>query len=361
LFQPFVQAEDSTTRHYGGTGLGLAIAKQLVARMGGAIGVDSAPGRGATFWFTACFEKQAATTEGPASPEAERLAGVRVLVVDDHETTRTLVQYHVTAWGMLCTQVASGPEALTELRRAATTGCPYALVLLDLHMPEMDGVQVAKAIKSDPQIASTRLVLLTSRGQRGTAESLCAAGLATCLPKPLTPSRLYDCVAMVLAQQASPARAATAGPPVDQTVTPALANPTPLAQAGRILVVEDNVVNQKVAVRLVQKLGYTVDVAANGREALEALQHRSYALVLMDCQMPEMDGYQASTAIRRGEPRAQRIPIVAMTANALSGDREKCLAAGMDDYLSKPLQAEDLRAVLERWREPPHDSDAVCA
>jgi PAS domain S-box-containing protein len=340
LFQAFTQADGSTTRRYGGTGLGLAISKQLVGLMGGHIGFTSQPGKGTTFWFTARFDRQPADAVRPPAriPSLDRL---RVLAVDDNATNRKILSHQLDSWGVVHAEVDSGARALDALRAAARRGEPYDLALLDLMMPGMDGLELARAIKADPAVAGTSLVMLTSFGQRGQSEAAREAGIEACLTKPVRQSQLFDCLATVMS------RTPPAPKPPKPHAAPA-AKGTPAVSNKLILLAEDNIVNQKVAVRQLQKLGYRADAVANGREAVEALGRIAYDLVLMDCQMPEMDGYAATAEIRRREGASKRTPVVAMTANALEGDREKCLAAGMDDYVSKPVRPEELAAVLER-------------
>ncbi len=336
LFRAFTQADSSTTRRYGGTGLGLAIARQLVQMMGGEIGVASEVGKGSTFWFTARLEKQT----GTSVIEAKRdLTGLRLLVVDDNSTNRKIVHHQIISWGMRNGCVASGPEALEILRREAALGDPYDFAILDYQMPIMDGLALAKAIKSDPDICSTRLVVLTSMGQKLSPEELHETGIAASLIKPVRQSELFNCLTNVV----------SVNPPAPRR-KPASAAPAAVEHSGaRILIVEDNIVNQKVALRQLQKLGYTADLVANGLEALEALERIPYSLVLMDCQMPEMDGWEATRRIREDEHGTGRhIPIIAMTADAMQGDREKCLIAGMDDYVAKPVRVDDLKNALER-------------
>jgi signal transduction histidine kinase/DNA-binding response OmpR family regulator len=349
LFQSFSQADSSTTRQYGGTGLGLVIAKQLSEMMGGSIGVDSTPGQGSTFWFTVRLAKQpgSAQTELPVDVD---LRGRRLLIVDDNATNRTILHNQISAWGLDVDGAASGQLALEMLRTAAARHEPYDLALLDMQMPGMDGLELACAIKADPALATLPLVMLTSIAQRGHMELVQQAGIAAYLTKPVRQSQLFDCVILVMGTSVQ------AADPSSQTTRP-LIDRYRLAQAKaqtqpRILVAEDNLINQKVAVRLLEKLGYRVDVAANGQEVVEALTHTPYAAVLMDCQMPHMDGFEATIAVRQREGAARHTPIIAMTASAMQGDREKVLAAGMDDYISKPVKVDDLAAMLQRWIPP---------
>jgi two-component system, sensor histidine kinase and response regulator len=352
LFGAFIQADSSTTRKYGGTGLGLAISKRLVSLMGGDIGVESEPGKGTTFWFTAVFTKQ--KNPAPRIKAAPKdLLNLRVLVVDDNATNRQILRHQIFSWNMQKGSAASGGEALEVLREAAISGVPFDIALLDMQMPEMDGLALARAIKADPAISRTSLVMLSSLSEAMGQGELKAIGIESYLVKPVKQSRLFECLLEVIGQATN---LRDPGPVLDTTsgAPPDVFPPVP---ALRILMAEDNRVNQRVALAQLHKLGFTAHAVENGLEALEALKKATYDVLLMDCQMPRMDGYEATQAIRREENSEgsaagakPRIHIIAMTANAMIGDREKCVAAGMDDFITKPVKLADLRKALERWQ-----------
>ena len=353
LFTAFTQVDGTTTRRYGGTGLGLAISKQLVTLMGGEIGLESSPGNGSTFWVTLTLPRQPGAVEA-AEPSDVDLSGLRVLIVDDNETNRGILHRQVSSWRMRYGACANGSEALSALETAAMEGDPYRVVILDMQMPDMDGMSVARAIRSDPKLGATRIVILTSLAYHADEAKARSLGISAYLTKPIKQSRLFDSLATVMsAPDPVPASQLSAAVTVTPFEAPASANVLPV-HSTRILIAEDNAVNQKVALRQLAKLGYAADAVSSGTEALLALERLPYDLVLMDCQMPEMDGYEATRRIRAREqanPDRPRHRIIAITAHTLDGDRERCLDAGMDDYLSKPIRFEDLSRMMRRWAE----------
>ncbi len=350
IFDKFTQADASTSRRYGGTGLGLAISKQLAELMGGTIGARSQPGEGSTFWFDVRLPLDSQPSPSPL-PMAD-LAGVRALVVDDNEVNRRLLQEQTTSWGLCTAGCRSAAEALAALHEARDSGNPYQIVIFDSQISDMDGETLGPVIKADPTLRETVLVMLTSAGRRGDARRMREAGFAAYLVKPVRPSQLMDALAAVWG-------ARTGGVPTELVTRHTVAESRaakrpPPPETGRrvrayVLVAEDNIVNQKVAAGMLEELGCRVDVAANGREAVEMLEMLPYDIIFMDCQMPEMDGYEAAAEIRKREGLRRRTPIVAMTAHNMEGDREKCLQASMDDYVSKPVEPARLQEILDRW------------
>ena len=348
LFSSFTQLDASATRMYGGTGLGLAISKKLVEMMGGGIGVESEAGCGAEFWFTVRLALQD-ECEREVPPPA-RIRGARILVVDDNATNREVLLARLASWSARPAEAPDGPAALQALYAAQEAGDPFRAAILDMQMPGMDGAALGRSIKTDGKLKGIRLVMMTSVGRRGDARKMAEIGFAAYLTKPVRQSDLFDSLAAVLA---------------GETV---LKEPLPLVtrhtvremrrRGVRILLVEDNVTNRQVAEGILKRLGLQADAAVNGREALERLTAAEYSLVLMDVQMPEMDGLAATRAIRAGEAgeRARTIPIIAMTAHAMRGDREKCIAAGMDDYIAKPVTPGLLGERVEKWLAARPDS-----
>ncbi|HXB02823.1 MAG TPA: response regulator [Opitutaceae bacterium] len=341
LFQPFMQADGSTTRKYGGTGLGLAICRQLVNLMHGEIGVESNPGHGSTFWFTTQIALQPETAK--VVHRRAEIAGSRVLIVDDNATNREIFERQLSNWHVKHASASSGQEALEKLRAAA--GASFDAALLDMQMPNMDGLTLAHHIHADPALADIKILILSSMGRTIPPAELAEAGIALTLMKPVKQSQLHDALVNVLADRApTPVHARRPGTP-------------PVVASGklRLLVAEDNVVNQRVALLQLERLGHRADVAANGLEVLSATEIVHYDVIFMDCHMPELDGYEATRRLRtRENERRDRgekftpLHIVAMTANAMQGDREICLAAGMDDYISKPVRPAELAACLAR-------------
>jgi signal transduction histidine kinase/DNA-binding response OmpR family regulator/HPt (histidine-containing phosphotransfer) domain-containing protein len=347
IFEPFSQGDGSTTRRYGGTGLGLAISATLVRMMGGRIWVESEPGRGSTFHFTAAFDHSIVAEPAAVQP---MLTGLPVLIVDDNAVNRRVLSEQLARWGMNVTLANDGRTAIEVLEAAAGRGAAFELVLLDGHMPDMDGLTVASHIRAHAPIARARIVMLTSSGEYGDAQRCRDLGIAAYLTKPIAPRHLFEAICRVVGPNP------TALPRSRAADVPTLQVGSTAVRRRRVLLAEDNVLNQRVAMGLLTRRGHDVHLVENGREALAALERDAFDVVLMDVQMPEMDGLEATAEIRRREAaRGGHVRIVAMTAHAMNGDRERCLSAGMDGYLSKPVNAAMLYAVIENDPAPPPD------
>jgi signal transduction histidine kinase/CheY-like chemotaxis protein len=347
LFEQFSQVDGSTTRNYGGTGLGLAISKRLVNLMGGTIGVTSQPGEGSTFWFTLSLLLDSQPHVMPVP--VDELRGARVLIVDDNEVNRRVLHEQVLGWGMRDGSCASGEEALRALQAARLEGDPYPIAIVDYQMPGMDGGTLAAIIKDDPATRDTLVVMLTSISQSSDVRH--SARCDAYLVKPVRHSQLLRTITTAWAKRRTLSATAvpvTATQPRPIAPVKPVASSVPAGHTIRVLIAEDNAVNQRVAVYMLKKLGLRADVAADGREAVQLFEMLPYDLILMDCQMPEMDGYEASREIRRREPAGHHTVIIAMTAEAMAGAREDCLAAGMDDYIAKPVRLENLSVIVNK-------------
>jgi CheY-like chemotaxis protein/HPt (histidine-containing phosphotransfer) domain-containing protein len=351
LFDKFTQADTSTTRRYGGTGLGLAISKQLVKLMGGTIAAKSRVGIGSTFWFTLCLPLQQ-NQPVPVSPHME-LARARVLIVDDNSVNRLVLQEQIRVWRMRIGSAASGAEALRVLRGAHAAGDPYQIAILDYQMPGIDGEGLGRAIKTDPLLHDIQLVMLSSLGQEGDIrERLKKIGFAAYLVKPARQSELLSTLVNVwdaYCRHRSIDLISDRQPFPETCGEQTIENSNSPFTGKHVLLAEDNVTNQIVGAMMLRNLGCHVDVAANGREAMQMVEAFPYEMVFMDCEMPEMDGFETTAAIRRQSGTKSRLPIIAVTAQAMQGDQEYCLLAGMDDYISKPVKQEDFAAALKRW------------
>ncbi|PXF56331.1 MAG: histidine kinase [Deltaproteobacteria bacterium] len=342
LFQSFSQVDASTTREFGGTGLGLAISKQISETMGGEIGIESEAGKGSTFWFTVKLKK---SKKQPEPVEVADISGVKMLVVDDNPTNRKIAKTQLSSWGVQCSLAKSGLEALQLLREAQQAGEIFKIAIIDRQMPEMNGEMLARNITNDKSLKDTLLIMMTSIGQRGDAKKMKELGFSAYLTKPVRQSDMYDCLAQVLGVSKKRAKG--------EEQKKELITRHSISESRRanvlILIAEDNIVNQKVALKMLERMGFRANAVANGLEAVKAVEDMPYDLVLMDCQMPEMDGYEATREIRSSKSKIRNLPIIALTANAMKGDREKCINAGMDDYLAKPLSPKALVDMMEKW------------
>jgi signal transduction histidine kinase/DNA-binding response OmpR family regulator len=349
IFEPFTQADGSTTRKYGGTGLGLTICRQLVNLMRGECGVTSEEGKGSTFWFTAQFERLD-HAEQHHVPLNRDIATARILVVDDNAANRALLEGLLRHWGCRVALAEDGASALSLLHEAVQQNDPFRVALLDQEMPGMDGLELGRWIKGEPALEKTLLIMISSIAGRGDAAIMDQIGFAGFLSKPVRQSQLHECISHVLEHTMEPS---TTVKSTHVSLGTGANNVVPGAPSHgpRILLAEDNAINQKVAQSLLGKLGFKADAVANGREAVKALELINYDLVLMDCQMPDMDGFEATAMIRDPDSAVlnHAVPIIAMTANAMKGDREMCINAGMDDYITKPVKKDELAAMLEKW------------
>jgi two-component system sensor histidine kinase/response regulator len=343
IFEPFAQSDASTTRRFGGTGLGLSISKQLAELMGGTIGVKSIEKKGSVFWFTVSLEKQSGANEKELMPP-EEMRGKRFLIVDDNRTNRDILKGYIESWNCYCDIAESGPMALSLLNAVAMVNAPYDAAIIDMRMPEMDGAELGRRIKSEPMLAETKMVMLGSLCLRGDAMKMEKIGCAAYLTKPVRRSQLFDCLLAVLSSSI------LGGETVKSPLVARHTLSKKKKKKQRILIVEDNAINLKLALRMVAHFGFMADGCSSGKKALDALSARDYGVVLMDVQIPEMDGIEATQTIRdaASSVKDHEVIIIAMTAHAMREDRERCLAAGMNDYIAKPIQPQELLNTIER-------------
>ncbi|TYQ29152.1 response regulator [Pseudanabaena sp. UWO311] len=355
LFQPFTQVDASTTRKYGGTGLGLAICKQIIDLMGGEIGIDSEEGKGSQFWFRLPFTKQSSATIAQLKPRQEaNLKDVRILIVDDNATNCKILSYQLTAWQMRVDALQNASNAIAILRTAVEEGDRYQLAILDMQMPDLDGEMLGALIKADPLLKDLKLIMLTSLNQQGGISRVKELGFEFYLIKPVKQSRLLDVLVEVVSIDTKSE--------IFRSVPLIQENDLPLkASKLKILIAEDNPINQKVVLHQLRSFGYDADVVGNGREVLNLLECIHYDIILMDCQMPEMDGYETTRVIRQLDSEKSKIVIMAMTANAMKEDRDRCIACGMDDYLSKPIRKEDVAQKLADWEKKIFAQNAIAS
>lgn len=341
LFQPFVQADGSISRRFGGTGLGLSISKRLVELMDGEIGVTSSEGEGSIFWFTIPLERR---VDNPISALNQELENVRILIVDDEPQARQILHNYIVSWGMKNGVASCASEGLRMLRQAYVDGSPYKIALIDYVMPEKNGMDLASEILKDPAIQDTKLVLLTAFDAPGLGLQSINMGFNAYLTKPVRQSQLLNCLTQVISGAQTIARSAIDAPSE---------RPHGINRKELILVAEDYSINQQVAQLYLDELGFACHIVSDGKEAVQAIESNLYSLILMDCQMPVIDGFAATAAIRKSEELTERhIPIIAVTAHAMSGDRERCLEAGMDDYITKPIDPLALAKIIEKWLPP---------
>jgi two-component system sensor histidine kinase/response regulator len=341
IFDPFTQADTSTTRKFGGTGLGLSISIRLVRLMGGDLWVESEAGRGTKFHFTLPLLASTKPAKANLGERSELLRGVKVLIVDDNCTNRRILDVTLRRWGMSPKTAEGGAEAIEKLLAASVAGEPFDLIISDVLMPEMDGFSFVERVRQEPMLSSAKIMMLTSAGQRGDAARCEGLGISAYATKPVRQRELQDVICRLLGNVA-------ANQPLITTYS--LAKPPVAKPTFRILVAEDNAVNQKLVQRLLEKRGFCVHIVGNGREAVETSQKEEFDLILMDVQMPEMDGFEATAELRKREKlTGARTPIIALTAHAMKGDRERCLEVGMDGYLSKPIRSKELDELLENY------------